>query len=94
MTGPPTPPLTTPTEIEDEARSSLLTQTAQEPVAVTTAPKQTPFVATARRSALPNTAQPRATYESALPTLAGLAEKGELRELIRVAERSDLSVRH
>ncbi|KAH9950184.1 COP9 signalosome [Amylocystis lapponica] len=91
MTGPPTPPLSTPTEIEDAARSSLPPQVAIPSVEAPPPAPQIDHPPRTAQSAAPAVPDNHASYELLFPTIADLAVRGELQELIRVAEHSDLS---
>ena len=99
MTGPPTPPPSSATEIEDAARTSLPPPQAPpaEPATEPQAPPapSPPVVEEAPQDApLPPVVKPTQTsYELLFPTIAGLARSGSLTELVEVAERADLSVR-
>lgn len=91
MTGPPTPPLTTPAEIEDAARNSVPPQVAPIPsgsnTTVVASQAEPP-----QRESPPISAEQQDTYESLFPLLIDLAAKGEFKELVRVAEHGDMSV--
>ncbi|KAI0748571.1 hypothetical protein C8Q80DRAFT_747722 [Daedaleopsis nitida] len=99
MTGPPTPPPSSATEIEDAARATLpppqpVTEpavaaepVAAEPAAAAAAPPLPEQVAPAVAS---QTAQ-KTSYELLFPSITELARSGSLQDLIEVAERGDLS---
>ncbi|KAI0934558.1 hypothetical protein AcV5_006365 [Taiwanofungus camphoratus] len=93
MTGPPTPPLTTPAEIEDAARNSVPPQVAPIPsgsnTTVVASQAEPP-----QRESPPISAEQQDTYESLFPLLIDLAAKGEFKELVRVAEHGDMSARN
>jgi COP9 signalosome complex subunit 8 len=82
MTGPPTPPPTTATEMADEARTSAAV--VNEPSAVVPPP------------ASPSQPKqvPQDTYQLLFPTLGNLAYHNDYKQLIDVAERNDLKVRY
>ena len=99
MTGPPTPPPSSATEIEDAARTSIPPPLAQAEAQPDTeaqpTPEAPPSETTAQQSppeAAPQPAQQTA-YELLFPSIAELARSGSLKELVQVAERADLSVR-
>ena len=76
MTGPPTPPPTTATELLDEEKDRA-------PSAAPAPPVQPPQEAP----------QPQQDpYQLVFPTIADLASKGDLHELIRVAEHTEIVV--
>ncbi|KZT69797.1 hypothetical protein DAEQUDRAFT_765123 [Daedalea quercina L-15889] len=92
MTGPPTPPLTTETEILDAARSS------NPPQSIPMATDPEPPTAAAEQPTEPQhteppssaEAEPQGTsYDKLLPTLADLAAQGQYRELTLAAEQGD-----
>lgn len=80
MTGPPTPPPTTATEMADEARTSAPIvaepSTAVPPPAAPVQPKQ----------------PAQDTYQLLFPTLENLAYQNNYRQIIDIAERGDLKV--
>src|ERR1700685_2748363 len=82
MTGPPTPPPTTAAEIADEARTSA--PVVSEPSAAIPPPAAS--------------VQPKQglqdTYQHLFPALGNLAYQNDYRQIIEVAERGDLKVRH
>ncbi|OBZ69262.1 COP9 signalosome complex subunit 8 [Grifola frondosa] len=90
MAGPPTPPPTTATELEDAARTSVPPQVTPIVAEVQTPP--TPSES-APPQAPPTSAQERkkTSYELLFPKLAELAVNGNFEELIQVAERGDLT---
>lgn len=78
--GPPTPPPTTETEIQDEARTNQpppAVAHATEPATVTV-PVPQPV--------------PQDSYERKFPNIVGLASQGNWKELIQFAELSELVV--
>ena len=100
MTGPPTPPPSSATEIEDAARSSLPPPQAppSDPVAEPQAAATPPAEPTPQKEPSQiavETVQPpqKTSYELLLPTIAELARTGSLQELVEVAERADINVR-
>ena len=103
MTGPPTPPPSSATEIEDAARTSLPPpqappdEPATEPQAAPEAPPAAPPPAVEEAPQDPPPApavqQPiQTSYELLFPAIAALARSGSLTELVEVAERGDLNV--
>lgn len=77
MTGPPTPPPTTAAELLDEEKD-------KEPAAAPVPPVQPPQ----------DPPQPKQdSYQLAFPAIADLASKGDLHQLIHVAERTEIVVR-
>jgi hypothetical protein len=79
MTGPPTPPPISETELQDQARTEASTAP---PV-----PAPAPAPPTATQSRQPT----QDAYHFILPKIADLAGQGEFSELIRVAENADLN---
>ncbi|RPD80381.1 hypothetical protein L226DRAFT_479116 [Lentinus tigrinus ALCF2SS1-7] len=89
MTGPPTPPPSSATEIEDAARTTL------PPVAPTVESAAAPVPAqpATEQQQPPITSQPtqKSAYELLFPSIVELARSGSIQDLIEVAERGDLS---
>ena len=82
VNGPPTPPPTSATELQDEARTRA-------PVASPAAP------AAPVASATTTTTQPRQptdAYQYILPKLVNLAAQNDFGALVRLAEQTDLNV--
>lgn len=96
MTGPPTPPPSSATEIQDAARTSVPPQQGAQAAA-----SATELAAPAAQPA-PEQVQPatdalnianQTSYELIFPSLVICARSGTTRELIQLAERGDLNVR-
>lgn len=89
MTGPPTPPPTSATEMADEVR------TLPPPAAAAAAPAETSPVptppATTSSESQPKQA-PHDSYQLLFPTLSNLAYQDDYRQIIAVAEHGDLKV--
>ncbi|KAI1794656.1 hypothetical protein LXA43DRAFT_995991 [Ganoderma leucocontextum] len=92
MTGPPTPPPSSATEIEDAARTSVpppqpaqAAATESAALAAQPAPEQVQAAANALNNAN------KTSYEQIFPSLVILARSGTTRELIQMAERGDLN---
>lgn len=81
MTGPPTPPPTSQTEIADEARAAV-------PVAVDPSLALPP----ATVAPIQQKQGPQDSYQLLFPTLANLAFQDEYKQIVAVAEREDLKV--
>jgi len=80
MTGPPTPPPTTATEMADEARTSTPI------VAESSTAVPSPVTPVQPKQAVQD------TYQLLFPTLEDLAYQNNYRQIINVAERGDLKV--
>lgn len=89
MTGPPTPPPSSATEIQDAAR------TTAPPPALATEPEApapaAPVPEQAQPAVVSQTAQ-KTSYELLFPSIVDLARLGRAMDLIQVLERADLSV--
>ncbi|CCM03620.1 uncharacterized protein FIBRA_05764 [Fibroporia radiculosa] len=90
MTGPPTPPLITPAEIEDEARTSEPTQPEQPPTPAPTEALQTDQPPANEPAPATVVEDQRTQYEIHFRKVAELAEKSEYQELINFAEEVDI----
>ena len=87
MSEPLTPPPSSAIEIQDAARSDpQQSDSGAEPI-VTDPPTQEPAQVAAAQSHFST------TYHFLFPSLAELAEKGDYKELVDLAERGDLNVR-
>ena len=97
MTGPPTPPPSSATEIEDAARTSLPPPQAAVPATEVPQAAVTPALPQAvTEQAQPVTGSQNAyktTYELLFPSIVELAKGGRVKDLVEIAERGDLSVR-
>jgi COP9 signalosome complex subunit 8 len=82
MTGPPTPPPSSETELLDQARTDAIAPAP--PAAATSAPAATPQTSQTKQP-------PQDVYHFVLPKLASLAAQSDYSELIRVAEHADLN---
>ena len=91
MTGPPTPPPSSATEIEDAARTTLPPPQAA-PATEPVAPAPAPPPPEQTQPTIPNQTAPKTAYELLFPSITELARSGSVRDLIQVAERGDLSV--
>ncbi|KAI0807692.1 hypothetical protein C8Q74DRAFT_1228685 [Fomes fomentarius] len=94
MTGPPTPPPSSATEIQDAARTTapppqaaLATEPAEAPTPAAPVPEQ------AQPAVASQTAQ-KTSYELLFPSIVDLARSGRVRDLIQVLEQADLSADH
>ncbi|KAI0707671.1 hypothetical protein C8Q76DRAFT_745855 [Earliella scabrosa] len=90
MTGPPTPPPSSATEIEDAARTTLPPPQAA-PATEPVAPAPAPPPPEQTQPTIPNQTAPKTAYELLFPSITELARSGSVRDLIQVAERGDLS---
>ncbi|TBU65508.1 hypothetical protein BD310DRAFT_953648 [Dichomitus squalens] len=90
MTGPPTPPPSSATEIQDAARTTMIppqaAAAAPDPVAPVAQPAIEPVQAPADVVATNKT-----SYELLFPSIVTLARNGDLRDLIGLAEHGDLT---
>ncbi|TFK94754.1 hypothetical protein K466DRAFT_508776 [Polyporus arcularius HHB13444] len=92
MTGPPTPPPSSATEIEDAARTTLPPpQAAPATVEPAAAPVPAQPVTEQPQPPIASPATPKSSYELLFPSIADLARSGSIRDLIEVAERGDQS---
>lgn len=94
MTGPPTPPPSSATEIEDAARTTLPPPQAAAPATAEPAAAPVPVQPATEQRPPPITSQTaqKSSYELLFPSITELARSGSIRDLIEVAERGDLSV--
>jgi COP9 signalosome complex subunit 8 len=83
VNGPPTPPPTSATELQDEARTRA-------PVASPAAPAAPVASATTTTTTQPR--QPTDAYQYILPKLVNLAAQNDFGALVRLAEQTDLNV--
>jgi COP9 signalosome complex subunit 8 len=88
MTGPPTPPPTSATEMADEARN-LPPPPPPPPAPVEASPAPAPPVAASPSQ--PKQA-PQDSYQLLFPTLSNLAYQDDYKQIVAVAERGDLKV--
>jgi hypothetical protein len=86
--GPPTPPLSSATEIEDAARSQAQSAAPETPVEPTTDPE--PPLASTSDSDMPVQVN---IYHNMLPALCDLAEEENFQSLVLKAELADLNVK-
>ncbi|KAI0723925.1 COP9 signalosome [Cerioporus squamosus] len=92
MTGPPTPPPSSATEIEDAARTTLPPpQAAPAAVEPATAPVPAQTATEQPQPPITNASTQKSEYELLFPSITELARSGSIRDLIEVAERGDQS---
>ncbi|PIL24274.1 hypothetical protein GSI_14027 [Ganoderma sinense ZZ0214-1] len=91
MTGPPTPPPSSATEIQDAARTSVPPQAAKAAATDPAAPDAQPAPEQVQAAANVLSTANKTSYELIFPSLVILARSGTTKELIQMAERADLN---
>ena len=92
MTGPPTPPPSSATEIQDATRTSVPPQAAQAAATEAAAPDAQPAPEQVQAATNASSNTNKTSYQLIFPSLLILARSGTTKELIQMAERADLNV--